>query len=422
MNGNLFSSGIVYYAADKQNPFTITMRIEATDPVDGNSLREAVSKTWQRYPCLRVRVIKSVMGLKIEDNDLPWTVTEGALCPPIGSEGVNYHLIAFTWSGNNIMIHTFHGLIDGIAFNKLFKTLMFYYSEIRYNVQLNPEGINTLEDDISAEEYTDPFPKRRPERKLSPLAKTPRFVKALKITKESGIKERDPHIFRISVPRSSLNGVMTGLDVSPAPFLGIMMAKAILQVHPDSGRKVSIAIPINIRPALNANKYCMNLVYNLHVICDDKIVSLPPDRQCTSVRGRVFLQSDTDSVLKELDFQRKVFSLISHIPFYGLKRLISRLSMSFNMSDETFASSYTGKAQFGEMERYFKNIEVICDTCGEDLLVEMFLISDTYNITILQRNGDRRYADAFAGLLRQAGADVEGASSEKLIIPEIGFK
>lgn len=421
MKEKLFSTGIMFYSADDRTRYTITMKIHCIEPVVEECLKQAVIKASERYPYMMVRVKKNFNGLWLEDNKLPFVVKQGHISPPIGSEEANYHLIVFTWEDDCIMIHTFHGLLDGVGLNKIFKTLMFYYAQIRYGVELDPAGINTADEKITEEEYKEPYPRRKPSRKLEPMAKTPRFVKALKVCTKSTDGSSDQYIYRIKVPKGSLNGVMRGLDVSPAPFLGIVMADAILTIHPDSGRDISVGVPINLRPALNADKYCRNLISILHIVYDGKIRNMPVHNRCTAVRGRIFLQSDRDSVLKELDFQRKVYSLISHVPFYGLKRFISKRAVAFNMNDETFETSYTGKAQFGEMEKYYNGLEVLVDMCGMNMLVEMFLLGDTYTITIMQRCRDDRYFDAFIKQLKGYGVQIGEVSCEKLTVPELGF-
>ena len=421
MKEKLFSTGLIYYSADKKSPYTITMRIRCIDPVDEECLKSAVLKVSERYPYLMVRVKKNINGLWLEKNDLPFVVKQGHISPPIGSAEANYHLIAFTWEDDCIMIHTFHGIVDGTALNMIFKTLMFYYARKRYNVELDPAGINTVGDEITEEEYVEPFPRKKPERKPVPLAKTPRFLKTLKVCEKSVDGTDDRYIYSINVPKESLNGVMRELDVSPAPFLGIVMADTIRKLHPDSSRDISIGVPINLRPALNAKRYCKDLISVLHVVYDKKITRMSVHNRCTAVRGRIFLQSDRDSVLKELDFQRKIYSLIYHVPFYGLKRFISKRAVAFNMNDETFETSYTGKAQFGDMEKYYKELAVLVDLCGMNMLVEMFLLGDTYTITIMQRYRDDRYPDAFIRELKDYGVRIDSTKYEKLLIPELGF-
>ena len=260
MKEKIFSSGLVFYAADNNNRFTITMKIGTTDPVDESCLKTAVSMTSQRYQYLMVKVMKNAFGIWLEENDLPWVLLRGSESPAIGSQEANYHLIAFTWEDKCICIHTFHGFLDGIGLNKIAKTLMLYYSENRYSIKLDSTGINVLGDEISEEEFKDPFPRKKPDYKLEPMAKVPRLTKPLKITPKSGKKSEDQYIYRMTIPKDSLVGVMNELEVSPAPFLGIMMAKAIQNIHPDSKRNVCIGIPINLRPALNADKHLRNLV------------------------------------------------------------------------------------------------------------------------------------------------------------------
>ena len=426
MREKVFATSFFYYGTDDRTRNTITAKVVTRDEVDGDCLIRAVKSTEQRYPYLKLKTGRNINRIWLEENDRPFVAVKGkgSRGPVLGSEESNYHLIAFGWDENNIYLYAFHGLLDGMGVSRVLKTLVYYYVQERYGVTIDSKGIYTLDDETDPDEYKDFFPVKRI-KGGKPLMRVPRFFGALKVRKAmkkiGKDSSWDPHVYHIHIPRKSLTDAMGRVDGSPSPYIGILMARAIESVHGKTRRPVTIGIPINFRPAVKGMKSVKCSVYTLHVIYDERVKRLPIDKQCTAVRGRVFLQSDPDSVYSELNFQRKILNLHNCIPFRVLKRLGARIIMRINMGDETFGVSYTGQSNFGGAEKYIERVDALVDLCSEEIMLEVCVVGDIYSITFMQAFKDSVYVDAFMDQLRGENIEAEIVTTEPLDTPMVSI-
>ena len=66
--------------------------------------------------------------------------------------------------------------------------------------------------------------------------------------------------------------------------------------------------------------------------------------------------------------------------------------------------SYTGRVPFCGLERYIADFTPILDMrLSGGISVEIFSLGEDFCVNIMQRNGDRRYADRFAAILGEYG-------------------
>jgi hypothetical protein len=418
---DIFGTGIQFYGAGKRLKCTITTKITSVDPVDPECLKRAVDTTMKRYPYLLLRPEKNAFRIRLVHNPESVVVKAGKVSPVLGSDESNYHLVAYTYEGNVIYLHVFHGIIDGYGVSFLVKTLMFYYIREKYGITIDKTGFSTLDDEVEPEEYGDMFPRKKQKNLAKPLAKAPRFVNAFRTSKNTAAKGFDPHIYLVTVDRNSMNAVMDKYNASPSPFVGIILMRSIQNMFPDSKKNICISLPVNLRKAFNAMKCRTHLDSVVRVVFDERLKNMPIGTQCTCLLGRVILQSDPDSIFNEVEIERKAYSFISHAPFLFLKKLISRLIFAINSSDETAMVSYTGQARFGEASGYFSRIEAITDPCADDILVEICQFNDEYSITFMQRFKDDAYAEAFVKEMRDNGVDASLISEEKLVLADVRF-
>ena len=422
MRESVYSTSFFYYGSGERTHNTITAKMVSKDTIDGECVRKAVAKTEQRYPYLKRKVGRNFNRVWLEENDCPFALIEGGKPPVLGTEETNLHLVAFGWDEKDLYVHAFHGFLDGFGVSRVLKTFVYYYVLEKYGVTAAGKGTYTLDDVISEDESKDVFPGKRP-KDIKPLTRMPRFFGALKLRKamkKAGHDNSwDPYIYHIHVPRKSLTDAMSRTDGSPAPYISILLARAVESIHGKTRRPVAIGIPINYRPAVKGMKSVKCAIYTLHVIYDESIKKLPLDKQCTAVRGRVFLMADQDSILSELNFQRKIFNLFNCIPTRGLKRLGAKIIMKINMMDETFAVSYTGQSDFGGAEEYFERVDAIVDLCSEDVMLEVCVIGDMYSITFMQAFKDSMYVDAFMEQLKNENIAGEIVKAEPLVTPTV---
>jgi NRPS condensation-like uncharacterized protein len=122
-------------------------------------------------------------------------------------------------------------------------------------------------DEITEEEYRDPFPREAPGKDIIPVGKTPRSISAMNLSKELKRMGRNcdyhPTTFIIHIAEEALKNVMAKNDATPITLMSVLMARAVDKSTEGSRKNISIGIPINIRPALKEDKCYRSLIYNL---------------------------------------------------------------------------------------------------------------------------------------------------------------
>ena len=156
MEQKLFSELRPLYVTTKESPNEIRIRIRMRDLIAPDALRHAVDTTMERYPYFCVELQKKDGQYIFAENHRPVVITNSLHGVALNSEASNYHMIAFCWQDNWIILDVFHGMTDGTGAYEIVRTLLYYYCSGRYNVTLNDSGIRLAGDEISQEEWIDP--------------------------------------------------------------------------------------------------------------------------------------------------------------------------------------------------------------------------------------------------------------------------
>ena len=134
----------------------IRIRIRMRDLIDPDVLRNAVDTTMKRYPYFTVELKKKDGRYIFAENSRPVVITHSLCGVELNSEDSNFHMIAFSWEDNWIIIDMSHSMTDGTGAYEVLRTLLYYYCSEKYDIRLKEEGIRLVGDDISGEEWEDP--------------------------------------------------------------------------------------------------------------------------------------------------------------------------------------------------------------------------------------------------------------------------
>ena len=182
---NLFTELRPLYSTSRERPYVIRIKIRMRDLIEQEVLRHAVDITMQRYPYFCVELQKNEQYSFIE-NRRPIIITNSLKGVELNSVASNYHMIAFAWKDNWIILDIFHGMTDGTGAYEIIKTLLYYHCSERYNIHFHSrDGIRLLGDFIPEEEWIDPVIK-------STNLPEPRQLdvpKALNLMKTAGLTE-----------------------------------------------------------------------------------------------------------------------------------------------------------------------------------------------------------------------------------------
>ena len=416
MEQKLFTEIRPLYVTTKESPNEIRLRIRMRDLIDPQIFRRAVDTTMERYPYFLVELQRRNGEFYFAENHRPVVITNSLHGVELNSEDSNFHMIAFCWQDNWIILDVFHGMTDGAGAYEVMRTLLYYYCSERYNVELNDEGIRLVGDEISEEEWADPVANRTdlptPTRNEMPNALNPVAAAGLE-------EDRQQTAYSIAISESEFMRFTLDNDGSPGTMVALLLSRAIAKLFPEAEDAIRIALCVNQRKALGTPLAHQSLVGGVMLEYKDGMRDWPLGRQGTIYRGMVFAQTEEETVLagaasnagmvqmilsKESDAERlEVIAAINEMT----KKLI------------TATVSYVGKANYKEAEQYIRDFRSWTSSASNGLLVEIAAVNGRFVIDFLQKFSSPLYVNAFLKELEDNGIVYDLQDVQELDLPNI---
>ena len=416
MEQKLFTEIRPLYVTTKESPNEIRLRIRMRDLIDPEVFRHAVDTTMKRYPYFLVELQRRNGEFYFAENHRPVVITNSLHGVELNSEDSNFHMIAFCWQDNWIILDVFHGMTDGTGAYEVMRTLLYYYCSERYNVELNDEGIRLVGDEISEEEWADPVANRTdlptPTRNEMPNALNPVAAAGLE-------EDRQQTAYSIAISESEFMRFTLDNDGSPGTMVALLLSRAIAKLFPEAEDAIRIALCVNQRKALGTPLAHQSLVGGVMLEYKDGMRDWPLSRQGTIYRGMVFAQTEEETVLagaasnagmvqmilsKESDAERlEVIAAINEMT----KKLI------------TATVSYVGKANYKEAEQYIRDFRSWTSSASNGLLVEIAAVNGRFVIDFLQKFSSPLYVNAFLKELEDNGIVYDLQDVQELDLPNI---
>ena len=416
MEQKLFTEIRPLYVTTKESPNEIRLRIRMRDLIDPEVFRHAVDTTMKRYPYFLVELQRRNGEFYFAENHRPVVITNSLHGVELNSEDSNFHMIAFCWQDNWIILDVFHGMTDGTGAYEVMRTLLYYYCSERYNVELNDEGIRLVGDEISEEEWADPVANRTdlptPTRNEMPNALNPVAAAGLE-------EDRQQTAYSIAISESEFMRFTLDNDGSPGTMVALLLSRAIAKLFPEAEDAIRIALCVNQRKALGTPLAHQSLVGGVMLEYKDGMRDWPLGRQGTIYRGMVFAQTEEETVLagaasnagmvqmilsKESDAERlEVIAAINEMT----KKLI------------TATVSYVGKANYKEAEQYIRDFRSWTSSASNGLLVEIAAVNGRFVIDFLQKFSSPLYVNAFLKELEDNGIVYDLQDVQELDLPNI---
>ena len=401
MEQKLFTELRTLYTTTKEAPAEIRIRIRMRDLIDPEILRRAVDTTMERYPYFCVELQKKEGGFVYAENHRPVVISDSLHGAELNSEETNYHMIAFCWQDNMIILDVFHGLTDGTGAYEVVRTLLYYYCSERYNVSLKEDGIRLVGDEISAEEWIDPVVSRTdlPTPKQNEL-----MSDALNVITTAGLEEDRRHtVYSVAISEKEFMRFNLDNDGSPGTMVALLLSRAIAKLFPESENAIRIALCVNQRKALNAPLAHQSLVGGVMLEYKDKLRDWSLEMQGTAYRGMVFAQTQEENVLRGIASFKGVngmlFTKESDQERIGVASYINSLAGKLT----TATVSYVGKADYKEAEQYIRDFRLWTSPMGNNLLVEISAVNGRFTLDFLQSFSSPVIVNAFLKELDENG-------------------
>ena len=413
----LFTELLSLYATGKESPYEIRIRIRMRDLIDPNVLRRAVDTTMERYPYFRVELQKKDGRYIFAENRRPVVITNSLHGAELNSAESNYHMIAFCWHDNWIILDVFHGMTDGTGAYEVVRTLLYYYCSERYNVELNDEGIRLVGDEISEEEWLDPVVNRTD---LPRSGQGKQMPDALNLIAAAGLEKDLRHtVYSVAISESEFMRFNLDNDGSPGTMVSLLLSRAISKLFPAAGGVIRIALCVNQRKALHAPLAHQSLVGAAFLEYKEKMRDWPLEMQATAYRGMVFAQTQEVNVLMGAASMKGVNSML--LSKESDRERLDMASYINAMAGKiiTATVSYVGKADYKEAERYIRDFRLWTSSASNGLTVEISAVNGRFTLDFLQTFSSPVLVNAFLNELEENGIIYDLQDVNELDLPNI---
>ena len=417
MEQKLFTELRSLYVTSKENPNEIRIRIRIRDMVDPEILRNAVNTTMKRYPYFCVELQKKDGQYIFAENHRPVVITNSLHGVALNSVASNYHMIAFCWQDNWIILDVFHGMTDGTGAYEVVRTLLYYYCSERYNVKLKAECIRLVGDEIPAEEWDDPVSQRT---NLPLPRQNDQMSDALNLIASAGLEDDHQHtVYSIAVSESEFMKFNLDNDGSPGTMVSLLLSRAIAKLYPDVKDTIRITLCVNQRNALHSPLAHQSLVGGVFLEYKEEMCDWPLDKQATAYRGMVFAQTQEENVLMGVasmnGINRLILSKENDQERLGVAGYINTLASRVI----TATVSYVGKANYQEAEQYIRDFRLWTSSASNGLTIEISAVNGRFTLDFLQSFSNPVFVNAFLKELDENGIVYDLQDVNELDLPNI---
>ena len=417
MEQRLFTELRPLYVTSKESPHDIRIRIRMRDLIDPDILRRAVDTTMQRYPYFCVELQKKDGQYIFAENPRPVVITHSLHGVALNSEDSNYHMIAFCWQDNWIILDVFHGMTDGTGAYEVVRTLLYYYCSERYDIHLTEEGIRLVGDEISEEEWIDPVADRTD---LPLPRRNEQMSDALNLIASAGLEEDHLHtVYSIAISETEFMRFNLDNDGSPGTMVSLLLSRAIAKLYPEARDIIRITLCVNQRKALHTPLAHQTLVGGAFLEYKDKMRDWPLEKQATAYRGMVFAQTQEENVLMGVASIKGIDGMLlskeSDQERLGVAAYINALAARV----VTATVSYVGKANYREAERYIRDFRLWTSSAADGLTVEISAVNGRFTLDFLQTFSSPIFVNAFLKELEENGIVYDLQDVNELDLPNI---
>ena len=417
MEGKLFTELRPLYSTSKERPDVIRIKIRMRDLIEQKTLRQAVDMTMQRYPYFCVELQKKEKQYVFIENHRPVIITNSLKGVELNSETSNYHILAFAWHDNWIILDIFHGMTDGTGAYEVIKTLLYYYCSERYNIQFHSrDGIRLSGDFISEEEWIDPAVK-------STNLPEPRQIdvpKALNLMKTAGLTESPSGIvYSVGISEAEFMKFNVENGGTPGTMVSLFLSRAIAKLFPDNKAPIRITLCVNQRKALNAPLAHHSLVGGVMLEYTEEMRHWAITKQIRAYRDSVSAQTQKEIVLAGVAAQKKINQTILSKETDQERAGVVACIDNFANQILTAVVSYVGKANYHEAEKYIRDFRLWTFKPVNRILIEISVANGMFNLDFVQPFTSPIYVNAFLRELDENGIEYDLKDVNELELPNV---
>ena len=392
------------YEYMKKNAFTVRVKVNLSESVDEELLRQSAVEAMTRFPYFSVRVgLDENENYILLPNDRPIPVLpEKNDRLVLGSENLSGHLFAITWKGESIWFNWSHSLCG--AFGAMFwiKTTLYQYLTKRYGQIKPPADLKAVGTPVDVEEYAlpdpDSFPDDTPLKRYEEGDSNVGLVDDILYFVNPFAKE--VYYYEVELDSKSFMEYAKSIDGSPNSVLSAIMLKTTARYFTQKqGWHISAKIADDYRKDIGCNKSYRDYVRFIHVKYDWEMEKESIERLNQRARGAIIAQMQPENSFewyRNLVEARK--GIDSQPDLKSKKQYASKHSIYKSDARDTYMISYVGRTDWGGMAEYIRSIYTITDG---NLMLEVNALPDKFCITFQMLKADRKPLDLFCDVLKE---------------------
>ncbi|MBQ1310486.1 MAG: hypothetical protein IIY55_01460 [Blautia sp.] len=392
------------YEYMKKNAFTVRVKVELSEPVEENLLKQAAQEAMTRFPYYSVRVgLDEGENYILLPNDRPVPVlpekNERLL---LGSEELAGHLFALTWKGESIWFNWAHCMCGGFGAMFWIKTTLYQYLTKKYGPLRAPADLKAVGSAVDEAEYAlpdpDSFPADDPlkryeegDSKVGLLTDILYFVNPF---------ANDVYYYEVELDSKAFMEYARKIDGTPNSVLSAMMLKTTVRYFPEMKNwHISAKIADDYRKDLGCGKSYRDFVRFIHVKYDWEMGDESIEKLNQRARGAIIAQMQPEN---SFEWYRKMLENREGID--SQPDLKSKIQYAQNHSiyksdaRDTYMISYVGQTDWGGMAEYIRSIYTITDG---NLMLEVNALPGKFCVSFQLLKNDRKPLDLFCEVLRE---------------------
>ena len=406
------------YEIKKRNVYSVRIRVILTSPVNGEVLRSAAERAFQRFPYYaRKAVVSDQDAYELTPCEKPITVSPDDHIVHLGTPETNDLLFAITYEGSNVYFNFAHNFCGGCGAMRWIQATLWQYLTDLGNV-IDSTGIMTVDTPMAAAEYAEPDISALP---LDPPVGNLDFPRdSFTLMADYMAFLKDPNqvmgYYPISIPKAELMKYARDNDGSPNSIISSILFRMCTRLFPDE-TEFAGRIACNYRSDVGCPETYRDMVRQIQVPYQIKMKDWPIEKISTVTRSRMYIQMQPEvswdecrrvaAFRREIDAQPDLSSKVDYAVDH---------SPTTHGTPSTYVISYVGKIEWGGLAPYIKGVYSI--TSGH-VMVEVNATEENFCLSFQTVYHHEKYVEAFKKILDEERLFYEAGAFTERRLPEI---
>jgi hypothetical protein len=319
---------------------------------------------------------------------------------------VGHHLIDVTYTGNSIRVAFHHALVDGRGIKPFLETLIYYYSTLRYTVDVATAGVRLAGEPLLPGKTEEPFGHSMYEVGDTPA---PQIIRDGYVLPENGEPVSSFYRTEINVNRDQLLAFAKQNNATPAILVALLASKAIKTLHADADKPIVCSMASDMRAELGLENTHKNAVSSLYLPYTDELEALSLTEQATAYRATIKQQKHPDAVKTAANSQIGMSDKLDTLKTLAEKKQM--LSFFDDLRIDTFVISYLGQLNLGDAATHIDSVHLY-SSGNNGLILNMLAAGEYLTIDVLQSFESEQFVAEFTHQLSENG--LEYTSTERI--------